>query len=131
MMLKDRDVKDLNLVLAVGLASAALVLFLAVVAMGGALQAGLAPWPGIGLVALAIAAFAASWRLRSFLVAGLLVASGMVGLVYGLIATDFFSIIVFPGPIIGVISGIGVLGLGAAKGIEAARSKSRTATTSI
>lgn len=60
----------------------------------------------------------------------LLAAIGSVGLVYGLIVTEFFAAIVFPGPIIGVIIGIGVLGLGAAKGIEAARPESRTATTS-
>lgn len=60
----------------------------------------------------------------------LLAAIGSVGLVYGLIVTEFFAVIVFPGPIIGVIIGIGVLGLGAAKGIEAARPGSRTATTS-
>ncbi|MGI0025562.1 MAG: hypothetical protein ACREA4_10530, partial [Nitrososphaera sp.] len=92
---------------AVGLASTALVLFLAVIPMGGALQAGLAPWPGIGLVVLATTAYAVSWNQRSFLVAGLLIASGMLGLVYGLIVTGFFSLIVFPGPIIGVIIGLG------------------------
>ncbi|AFU58451.1 hypothetical protein Ngar_c15160 [Candidatus Nitrososphaera gargensis Ga9.2] len=117
-------------VLAVWLASTALVLFLVVIALGGALQAGLAPWPGIGLVVLATAAFVASRNQRSFLVAGLLVASGMVGLVYGLIVTGFFSVIVFPGPIIGVIIGVGIIGLGAAKGIEAARIGSKTATVS-
>jgi len=119
-----------RLVLAVGLATTGLALFLAVIAMGGALQAGLAPWPGIGLVVLATAAFAVSWNQRSFLVAGLLIASGMVGLVYGLIVTGFFSVIVFPGPIIGVIIGVGIIGLGAAKGIETARIGSKTATAS-
>lgn len=118
-----------RLVLAVGLASTALVLFLGVIAMGGALQAGLAPWPGIGLVVLATTAYAVSWNQRWFLVAGLLVASGMVGLVYGLIVTGFFSIIVFPGPIIGVIIGVGIIGLGAVKGIETARAGRKTATT--
>ncbi|MGI0035031.1 MAG: hypothetical protein ACRD98_04080 [Nitrososphaera sp.] len=108
----------------------ALVLFLAVIPMGGALQAGLAPWPGIGLVVLATTAYAVSWNQRSFLVAGLLIASGMLGLVYGLIVTGFFSLIVFPGPIIGVIIGVGIIGLGAAKGIEAARIGSKTATAS-
>ncbi|MGI0012492.1 MAG: hypothetical protein ACREBU_03475 [Nitrososphaera sp.] len=119
-----------RLVSAVGLASTALVLFLAVIPMGGALQAGLAPWPGIGLVVLATTAYAVSWNQRSFLVAGLLIASGMLGLVYGLIVTGFFSLIVFPGPIIGVIIGVGIIGLGAAKGIEAARIGSKTATAS-
>ncbi|MGH9991147.1 MAG: hypothetical protein ACREAZ_00665 [Nitrososphaera sp.] len=119
-----------RLVSAVGLALTALVLFLAVIPMGGALQAGLAPWPGIGLVVLATTAYAVSWNQRSFLVAGLLIASGMLGLVYGLIVTGFFSLIVFPGPIIGVIIGVGIIGLGAAKGIEAARIGSKTATAS-
>lgn len=112
--------------MAVWLAMTALVLFLVVIALGGALQAGLAPWPGIGLVVLATAAFVASRNQRSFLVAGLLVASGMVGLVYGLIVTGFFSVIVFPGQIIGVIIGVGIIGLGAAKGIETARIGSKT-----
>ena len=107
-------------VLAVGLASTALVSFLVVIALGGALQAGLAPWPGIGLVVLATVAFAVSRNQRSFLLAGLLVATGMVGLVYGLIVTRFFSAIIFPGPIIGLIIGVGIIGLGAAKGMETA-----------
>lgn len=60
--------------------------------------------------------------------AGLLVASGMVGLVYGLIVTEFFSLIVFPGPIIGGIIGVGIIGLGAAKGLETARIGNKYAT---
>ena len=46
--------------LAVGLAAATLVVFVVIIAMGGALRAGLAPWPGIGIAVLAIAAFAVS-----------------------------------------------------------------------
>jgi hypothetical protein len=42
--------------LAVGLAAATLVVFVVVIAMGGALQAGLAPWPGIAVAVLAVAA---------------------------------------------------------------------------
>jgi hypothetical protein len=41
--------------LAVGLAAATLVVFVVVIAMGGALRAGLAPWPGIAIAVLAIA----------------------------------------------------------------------------
>jgi len=77
-----------RIVLAAGLAAATLVLFLAVTASGGALQTGLAPWPGIGVIVMATAAFVVSWRQRSFLVAGLLAASGIVGLVYGLVIQD-------------------------------------------
>lgn len=101
------------------LTMAALIVFLATIAVGGALQARLAPWPGI--VALTVAAFALSWKKRSFLLAGLLAAVGAVGLVYGMIVADLFSEIVFPGPIIGVYIGIGVLGLAVVKGVEATR----------
>lgn len=116
--------------MAVGLAAAAVVLFLAVIAVGGALQAGLAPWPGIGLIVLATAAFAVSWKQRSFVVAGLLAASGVIGLTYGLIVTQFLAAVEFPGPVFGIIIGIPALGLGVAKGVEAARSGSKTAIAS-
>lgn len=110
-----------RLALAVGLTLAALIVFLATIALGGALQARLAPWPGIGIMVLTVAAFALSWKQRSFLLAGLLAAVGVVGVVYGMIVTEFFSDIVFPGSIIGVYIGIGVLGLSVAKGVESAR----------
>jgi hypothetical protein len=82
-----------KLVLAVGLAAATLVVFLTVTISGGALRAGLAPWPGIGAIVLATSAF----------------------------NTGFFAVIVFPGPILGVIIGLGILGLGVAKGVRTAR----------
>jgi hypothetical protein len=116
-----------KLMLAAGLSAATLVLFLAVIAAGGALQAGLAPWPGIGAIVMAIAAFVLSWMQRSFLVAGLLIAAGLAGLVYGLIATDLKSV-EFRGPIFGIIIGLPILGLGVAKGVEAALTgRSKTA----
>ena len=68
---------------------------------------------------LVSAAFAVSWKQRSFLATGLLASSGMVGLVYGLIVTEFFSKIVFPGPIIGVMMGVGIIGFVVAKEIVA------------
>jgi hypothetical protein len=119
-----------KLVLAAGLAAAALVVFLAVTLSGGALRAGLAPWPGIGAIVLAAAALVVSWKQRSFLVAGLLAASGLTGIIAGVINTGYFAVIVFPGPILGVIIGLGILGLGVAKGIEtlqAGRSKATAA----
>jgi hypothetical protein len=94
-----------RLVLAVSLAAATLALFLAVIAVGGALRAGLAPWPGIAVVVMATAAFVLSREQGSFLVAGLLAAS--------------------PGPVFGVIVGLPILGLGVAKGIETARTGRR------
>jgi hypothetical protein len=70
-----------KLVLAVGLAAATLVVFLAVILSVGALRAGLAPWPGIGAIVLATAAFVVSWKQRSLLLAGLLAASGVTGII--------------------------------------------------
>jgi hypothetical protein len=114
-----------RLVLAVGLAAATLALFLAVIAAGGALRAGLAPWPGIGIVVMAAAAFVLSGKQGSFLVAGLLAASGVVGLAYGLIRTEFLAAVAFPGPVFGVIIGLPLLALGVAKGVETARAGRR------
>ena len=107
-----------KLVLAIGLAAATLVVFLAVTASGGALRAGLAPWPGIGVIILATAAFVVSSKQKSLLVAGLLAASGVTGIIAGIINTGFFAVIMFPGPILGAIIGVMILGLGVAKGIE-------------
>lgn len=110
-------------VLAVGLAAATLVVFVVVIAMGGALAAGLAPWPGIAVAVLAVAAFAMSRESRSLLVAGLLAASGIVGVVWALIRTDFLTAASFPGPIFGIILGVPILGLAAAEAVGAKRGR--------
>src|SRR5918995_2571116 len=110
--------------LAVGLAATTLVVFVVVIAMGGALRAGLAPWPGIGVAVLAIAAFALSRERRSLVVAGLLAASGVVGVVYALIRTEFLMASSFPGPIFGIILGLPILGLAVAEAVGATRSRS-------
>jgi hypothetical protein len=68
-------------------------------------------------MALAAAAFIVSWKQRSFLVAGLLTASGIILMILPLANTNF----VIPGPIIGVFIGLVILGLGVAKGIKTAR----------
>lgn len=111
--------------LAVGLAAAALAVFIVVIAMGGALHAGLAPWPGIGVAVLAIAAFAVSRERRSFVVAGLLAASGLVGVVYALIRTDYLTATSFPGPIFGIILGLPILGLAVVEAVGATRDRQR------
>jgi hypothetical protein len=116
---------DSRLVLAVSLAAATPALLLAVIAMGGALRAGLGPWPGIAVVVMATAAFVLSWERGSFLVAGLLAASGAVGLVYGLMATEFFAAATFPGPVFGIIIGLPLLVLGVAHGVKTAQAGSR------
>jgi hypothetical protein len=106
---------ELQTMLAVGLAAAALVVFIVVIGMGGALQAALAPWPGIAIVVMAIATFAFHEERRSLVVAGLLAASGIVGVVYGLIRIEFLTAISFPGPIFGIILAVPILGLAAAE----------------
>jgi hypothetical protein len=109
-----------KLLLAVGLAAATFALILANTVSGVVLRTGLVPELGIGAIPLAIAALVVSWNQRSYLVAGLLAASGIIGMIPGLIATGYLSVIVFPGPIYGVIYGLGIFGLGAAKGIRTA-----------
>src|ERR671924_2252713 len=110
-----------KLVLAVGLAGATLALVLANTVSGVVLRTGLAPVLGLGAIVPAVAAFVLSWNKRSYLVAGLLAASGVIGMIPGLIATGYLAVIVFPGPIYGVIYGLGIFGLGAAKGIRTTR----------
>ena len=109
---------------AIGLAGAALVLALTN-AVGGLaiLQAGLAPVIGIATIVCAAAAFAVAWGQRSYLVSGLLVAAGLVGMTPALIAlaTINFAVIVIPGPILGVIFGLAIVGLGLAAGVRSAR----------
>lgn len=97
-------------------------------------QAGLAPilgaWFGpvvpIISVALAAAAFVVSWNYRSFLVTGLLAASGVIFTVTSMIATGFFAVVEVPGPILGVFFGLAILGLGVAKGIRTAKATAVT-----
>ena len=67
-------------------------------------------------IALAVAAFVVSWNHRSFLVAGLLAASGIILMVLPLANMNF----VIPGPIIGVITGLVILMLGVVKAVRTA-----------
>jgi uncharacterized membrane protein HdeD (DUF308 family) len=114
-----------KLVLAVTLAAAALALVLTNVIGGPALlqSAGLAAVLGICAIVLAAAAFVVSWKQRSFPVAALLAATGIINIIPPLIALANinFAVIVFPGPIIGIIFGLLIFGLGVAKGIRTAR----------
>jgi hypothetical protein len=114
--------KNSKLLLSIGLAAATLALVLTVVVGGPAVlqQAGVAMVFVISAIALAVAAFIVSRKQRSFLVAGLLAASGIILMIPGLIATAYLAVIVFPGPILGVIFGIIIFGLGVAKGIRTA-----------
>jgi hypothetical protein len=76
----------------------------------------------LGVLGLASASYIVSWRQRSFLVAGLLAATSVLLMIPSLIATGNLATIVLPGPILGVIIGVGIFGLGVAKGVRTARS---------
>ncbi len=129
--------------LSVGLAAATLVVallflassvllmqswFAALVAQTGLGPESFAPVFVISAIVLSTGAFIISWKQRSFLGAGLLAASGVIFMIHPL--TTIFMIhpqmatghsAVVPGPIVGIISGLGILGLGVAKGIRTAR----------
>lgn len=83
----------------------------------GMAASGLAAVVLMGTTALAIAAFAISGKQRSFVVAGLLAASGIILMTLSIANMNF----VIPGPIIGVAVGLGILALGVVKGIASAR----------
>ncbi len=70
-----------------------------------------------GAITFAIAAFVISWKETSYLIAGLLTASSIILMILPLANMNF----VIPGPIIGVIVGLVILGLGVAKGVNTAR----------
>jgi len=76
-----------------------------------------------GAIAFSIASFVVSRKQRSYLVAGLLAASGIILMILPLANMNF----IIPGPIIGVLVGLGILGLGVAKGIGTARTAVVTA----
>jgi len=81
----------------------------------------MAPVFGIIATVLAASAFAVSWKQNSSLVTGLLILSGISYIIGASLATIYLFGTVVPGPILGVISGIGMLGLGVATAIRTAR----------
>ncbi|HJS68036.1 MAG TPA: hypothetical protein VJ730_01320 [Nitrososphaera sp.] len=83
----------------------------------GPAAAGFASVVVMGAITLTAAAVVVSWKQRSFVVAGLLAASGIVLMMLPLANMNF----AFPGPILGVVVGLAILGLGVAKGIGTAR----------
>jgi hypothetical protein len=120
----DSFMTNTKLVLAVLLASAALALVFPNLVVGIAVL-GLAVGTTLNISSLALsaAAFVVSWKQRSYLVSGLLAAAGAIYMIPGLIALASinFTVIVFPGPILGVIFGLAIIGLGLAKGVRTAR----------
>lgn len=78
---------------------------------------GLAAAVVMGVIPLATAAYVVSWKQNSYLVAGLLGASGIILMILPLANMNFM----IPGPIIGVVVGLAILGLGIVTGIKTAR----------
>jgi hypothetical protein len=117
-----------KLVLAVGLVAAALALDLTNL-IGGLAIGSYSVLHGtphsvlaISTVMLATAAFIISSKQRSFPVAGLLAATGVIGMIPGLIAFSNENLIIrFPGPILGITCGLLIFGLGVAMGIRTVR----------
>jgi hypothetical protein len=79
---------------------------------------------GIGSIVLAIAAFVTALRMRTAIVAGSLVAAGVLTLLPPVMAIAVEGVIVVPGPIFGVISYLPILGLGVAKAIRMKKTRS-------
>jgi hypothetical protein len=73
---------------------------------------------GFGAVALATAAFFVSRKERSFLVSILLIVTGTLMAIAGMISTRGLNLIVFPGPIIFLFFGFWVIALGIVKSIR-------------
>jgi hypothetical protein len=94
---------------------------------------GLAAVVVTGAIILAVAAFVVSWKRKSFAVAGLLAASGVLLMIPPLIALANvnFAAITFQGPLVGAIFGFVILGLGIAKSIEGTRMTAETTATTI
>lgn len=116
--------------LSVGLAAGALALVLPNL-VGGIAVLGLATVTALNIssLILAAAAFAVSWKQRSFLVAVLLAGAGIIYTIPGLLALASinFAVIVVPGPILGVAFGLAIFGLGVIKGIRTAKTAVITA----
>jgi hypothetical protein len=115
---------NLKLVIGIGLAAATLAVVLINAVGNVALVTKVGPTPVFSLAAMALstAAFVVSWKQTSYLVAGLLAASGIIFMVPALNAMGYsLEVIVFPGPILGVIFGLVIFGMGVAKGIRTVR----------
>ena len=87
------------------------------------LVAGLGAVFGISAIALSVAAFVLPLKKRSYVVAGLLAAGGIIYMIPAVTALGDFSVIVVPGPILGVLFGLLIFGLGVAKGVRTARAE--------
>lgn len=86
------------------------------------LKAGPTPVLSIAAIVLAATAFVVTWKQRSRLVPGILAVSGLIFMVPALAAMGYsFQSIIFPGPILGVIFGLVIFGLGVWRAIRITR----------
>lgn len=77
--------------------------------------------PGLTSLALSAGAFIISWGRRSYIVAGLLIAAGILYMIHLAPFLGDHSVIAFPGPVVGLFLGHVILGLGVAMGIGSAK----------
>jgi hypothetical protein len=113
-------------IVAVGLAAATLLACLINAVGNVAVTLKVGPTPVLSLTAmvLAAAAFVVSWKQRSYLVPSILAASGIIFMIPALSAMGYsLSVIVFPGPVLGLILGLVIFGLGVARAITTANTK--------
>ncbi|MFL6525158.1 MAG: hypothetical protein ACJ70Q_03350 [Nitrososphaera sp.] len=121
-----------RLALGVGLVVATLALCVINAIGNVALVTKVGPTPVLSLAAivLASAAFVVSWKFNSYIVAGLLAVSGIIFMVPALNTMGYsFDVVVFPGPILGIIFGLVIVGLGITKGIKSARNAESASVT--
>ena len=81
---------------------------------------------GFGAVALATAAFFVSINERSILVSILLIVTGTLMAIVGVVSTRGLTLIAFPGPIIFLFFGFWIIALGIVKSIMTTRRSART-----
>lgn len=110
-----------KLVIAKGLAGAAFILALVDAVWSSSLPVDVATGGivfGLSTITFSTTAFFIPLRKRSLLVSALLVASGIVITMHGVIETRNLAVIYLPGPILSVVFGLWVLALGVAKSIK-------------
>ena len=106
---------------AAALAGATLVLALVDALAGGSLPLDVATGGivfGLTTIAFSTTAFFISLKHKSILVSALLVASGIVITLHGVVDTRNLTIIYFPGPILGFLFGLWVITLGIVKSVR-------------
>ena len=79
--------------------------------------------PGLIALGLSVAAFLVSWRRRSYVIGVLLIGAGVIYTIHPAPFLGDHGIIAFPGPVVGLLFGHVILGLGVATGIGSAMTR--------